>query len=61
MDTCTIDGISFSYFFKAAPAVEWHQEPQHHTLVIEGHNVDGVPFDARGGWDPFSDYSAESQ
>jgi len=26
--------------------VEWHQEPQHHTLVIEGHNVDGVPFDA---------------
>jgi len=46
MDTCTIDGISFSYFFKAAPAVEWHKEPQHHTLVIEGHNVDGVPFDA---------------
>lgn len=27
----------------------------------EGILVDGVPFDARGGWDPFADYSAESQ
>jgi thiamine-monophosphate kinase len=27
----------------------------------DGVRVDGVPFDARGGWDPFSDYSAESQ
>ncbi len=26
----------------------------------EGVLVDGVPFDARGGWDPFADYSAGS-
>lgn len=26
----------------------------------EGVLVDGVPFDARGGWDPFADYSATS-
>jgi thiamine-monophosphate kinase len=27
----------------------------------EGVRVDGVAFDARGGWDPFADYSAPSQ
>ena len=27
----------------------------------DGVRVDGVPFDARGGWDPFEDYSADSQ
>lgn len=26
----------------------------------EGILVDGVPFDSRGGWDPFADYSADS-
>lgn len=27
----------------------------------EGVLVDGAPFDARGGWDPFADYSADNQ
>jgi thiamine-monophosphate kinase len=27
----------------------------------DGIRVDGVPFDARGGWDPFADYSADNQ
>lgn len=27
----------------------------------EGVLVDGVPFDARGGWDPFADYAGDSQ
>lgn len=27
----------------------------------EGVFVDGAPFDSRGGWDPFADYSADSQ
>jgi len=45
METCTIDGISFSYFFKAAPMPQWNEEGQHDTLVITDHNVDGVPFD----------------
>lgn len=26
----------------------------------DGILVDGVPFDSRGGWDPFADYSATS-
>ncbi len=27
----------------------------------EGVFVDGAPFDSRGGWDPFADYSADNQ
>lgn len=27
----------------------------------EGVLVDGAPFDSRGGWDPFADYSADNQ